>query len=178
MDYKTPLLEMLPAVVPRLKRTIESLTPAELEQHAIPGKWSIREYVEHIVSVHIGWSDICYEAVCPFHPEIRAYRKDWAASWLAELKTGLDRCFEIYAASNAEMLAFLAKLPPESFSREYPPVQWLVKENLKFVIKESVRWGLVGHLDHSIPYMHRIRLAMGRPLPWMAEFKTTTLDPW
>ncbi|HYE08510.1 MAG TPA: hypothetical protein VEL07_23580 [Planctomycetota bacterium] len=72
-------------------------------------------------------------------------------------------------ANHRAMGRWLERLDAERFDHPYPPISWMVDARLQFVIKESVNWGLVIHLDHHLRYMHRTRIALGKPLPWMAR---------
>ena len=168
---KKELIERLQAVGPRVRAAIEGLAPAELDLRPIDGKWSTRECLEHIVLVDLGWTDILYEAVCPHHPEVKQHVKGWSDAAQKQVKQSIEDAFDVLDRNHAEVIAFLQQLPEACFDKEYPPVQWLVYTKAPFVIKDGVNWGLNLHVDHHLAHVHDKRVALGKPLAWMADLK-------
>jgi hypothetical protein len=160
------LIGQLRAAPARLRSSVDGLTMEELEAHPVPGTWSMRECVEHIALVSLGWTNIFYEAIGPYHDNIRNRNPEWAAPEEARAKRSLVDALDVYSMNNARVADYLATLPPDDWTRPFDRVQWLP---CRFEIRDHLHWGLLGHLDHHLIKMHDKRVALGKPLPWMAK---------
>jgi len=161
------LIARLPLAVERLEAALDGLADAELTASPFPGKWSVRETVDHIVNVSIGWTDIFFSAIDDVYQTPRSWSTHWTTPLVAELQGSLAEALALYRRHHANMARFLATLPPEDFAREFKIVAFLTEP---FQIKESVNWGLIIHCDYHLATMHKLRTALGKPLPWMQVY--------
>lgn len=165
------LEERIEKVPARLRASVVGLSDEHLDAHPFAGKWSLREYVHHIVEVDLGWSDMLYEAVAPDASIGRAYDAEWNKAALARSKASIAAALDVFDQNHCELLQFLAPLPDEAFEKMRPPVKWMKTHNLQFQINDNGNWGLVMHVDHSLQFMHRLREKVGKPLDWMATIR-------
>ena len=171
--YKPSLLANLHHAPLRLEAALAGLSDAELDGVPIPGKWSVRQCVTHIVQADLGWTDIFLDAVLPHHPELGKTRQpDWRIPLEKRLLTTIPQAVAVLHENHQQVIAVLEQLDEARFDYEYPPVQWLVDAKIPFVIKESINWGLSVHVDHHLIHLHDKRLALGKPLAWMADIRT------
>lgn len=170
--YKPSLLANLRHAPARVAAAVAGLSDDEIHATPIPGKWSVRECIEHIVKVDLGWTDILYEAVSPYHPELRQYVPNWHEAAKARLVKSLPDALNVLRQNHVEVMEYLEQLPEPAFVFEHRPVQWMVQAKIPFVIKESVNWGLSVHPDHHLIHIHAKRQALGKPLDWMADIRT------
>ncbi|HEY8668625.1 MAG TPA: DinB family protein [Tepidisphaeraceae bacterium] len=170
--YKESLLFNLRQAPGRLRGAVDGLSDEEMAQAPVPGKWSTRRCVEHIVQANLGWTDILYEAVCPYHPDLKQHVPGWQQAPMGRITESVASALQVMRLNHAEVIAFLEHLPEDSFVFEHPPVQWLVQAGIPFVIKESVNWGLSVHVDHHLIHIHAKRVALGKGLDWMAAIRT------
>lgn len=151
----------------RLAAAVKGLTPAACEAHPLPGKWSVRECVEHIALVSLGWTDMCYEAIEDDYPRPRTADREWKAPLEAEARQSQQAALDVYRRHCANLAAFFGTLPPEDFTRKFKPVSWLTEP---FQISECMNWGVVIHCDWHLVTLHRLRTALGTPLAWMIVY--------
>jgi hypothetical protein len=168
------LIERLPAAVDRVEAALEGLTAEQCACTPFPGKWSIRQTVEHIALVSLGWTDIFYQAIDGVYPTPRATDLAWRAPLEAQAQESLAGALAVFRAHNTHIAEFLATLPPTDFLRPFQVVAFLTEP---FLIKESINWGLVIHADYHLATVHRVRLALDLPLEWMAIYLTRYPKP-
>ncbi len=161
------LIARLPRAAARVAAALDGITPAHAEETPYPGKWSIRETVEHIAGVSLGWTDIFYDAIAGAYPTPRDADPAWRAPLEAEARQSLASAVAVYRRHNSAVAEFLAALPAEDFTRPFKIVAFLTEP---FLIKESINWGLVIHADYHLATLHLLRAALGDPLPWMAVY--------
>ena len=170
--YKVSLLHNVDHAPARLRESISGLSESDLDAEPVPGKWSTRRVIEHVVLASLGWTDILYEAVCPYHTKIKTWQKGWSDALVTRAKSSTPDALAVIEQNHREVIAFLGRLPEESFTFEHAPVQWLVGAKIPFVIKESVNWGLSVHVDHHLIFIHEKHVALGKPLEWMSGIRT------
>lgn len=170
--YKQSLAANVRHAPGRLRAALAGLTPDEIASAPVPGKWTVRQLVEHTVLVSLGWTDIYRESVAPIRPEIGPFHKGWKDEWDARTRVSIDDALAVMELNHAAVAAGLDRLPEEAFTFEHPSVQWLIQAKIPFVIKESVNWGLSVHVDHHLIPLHAKRVALGKPLDWMAAIHT------
>lgn len=170
--YRVSLLQNLRQAPERLRAAADGLTAADLDADLVPGKWTCRQLLAHIVGVDLGWTDIMRESVSPCHPQLPPYVKGWNAAALARLERSVADALAVFDQNHAEVVAYLELLAEEDFTREHPSVSWLVQAKIPFVIKESVNWGLSVHVDWHLKQLHQRRVLLGKPLAWMATLRT------
>lgn len=161
------LEERIALVGTRFRAGLEGLDAGDFDVHPVAGKWSLGEYVHHITEVDLGWTGIGYEAIGADESLGRPYRNGWSEAALAKSRTGIAAALDVFDENHAEVAAVLAQLPEEALEKVRPGVSWLKDAQLTFQINDNLNWGLVMHVDYSLRHMHRLRLAIGKPLAWM-----------
>ncbi len=132
VSYKGVYIRQLRASPQILRDALRHVSPQQLEATPIPGKWSTRHCVEHIVLVSLGWSNIFYEAI--------------------------EDALDVHERNNLRLADFLANLPPLDWTRKFPPVQWLTTP---LEIRDHLHWGVIGHLYHHLLFIAQKRAALG-----------------
>ena len=151
------LIRQLRAAPHILRDSVRDLSPQDLEATPIPGKWSTRQCVEHIALVSLGWTNIFYEAIAAAHPNLRHQDPQWAAPEEARARLSVTDALDVYERNNLRLADFLATLPPQDWTRKFPPVQWLTSP---FEIRDHLHWGTIGHLHHHLKFIEEKRAAM------------------
>lgn len=163
------LIARLRAAPERLAAAIIDLTPAELEAFPVPNEKSVRQVVEHVALVSLGWSDLFFEAIDDVYDNPRRQDTAWRVPLETQAQTGVAAALDVYRRHNAALAEFLGRLPAADFRRPFKRVSWLTEP---FQINESINWGCVLHADWHLAQVHLKRLIFGKPLPWLSAFVT------
>lgn len=163
----------LRAAPERLDAAVADLTPAELEAHPVPNEKTLREVVEHVALVSLGWSDHFFEAIEDEYDSPRRQDKGWRVPLETEAALGVAAALAVYRRHNGFLADFLSRLPATDFRRPFKRVAWLTEP---FQINESINWGCVLHCDWHLAQVHVKRLLLGKPQPWLSVFVTRWPD--
>lgn len=161
------LIVRLRAAPERLAAAVEGLTPAECEAVPVPDEKSIRECVEHIAGVSLGWTNIFFEAIEGVYDTPRVHDPKWMAPQEAEAHASQAAALAVFRRHNAWVAEFLAKLPPDDWGRPFKVVAFLTEP---FLIRESINWGCVIHCDWHLAQVQLKRQILGKPLDWLAVY--------
>src|SRR5688572_6412361 len=108
---------MLAATPTRLGALTAGLEPAQLRTSPGPGEWSANDVLAHLRSCADMWGMCIAAILAEDHPTLRAVNP---RAWIKqtdypdlEFRPSLDA----FAAQRAELLAVLAPLPPDGWSR-------------------------------------------------------------
>ena len=173
LPNKDELLGLLVQPMGWISESLVGLSAADLEARPFAGKWSYREFVDHIVGADLGWTNIMYEAVRPLIPGSGVYDPRWRVPFDARCARGIDESVAAMADNHHAVIAWLEQIPADQFIRPFAPrEQWMIDGGMSFVIADQGRWGLVLHPYYHLAYMHRHRLALGNPLPAMERYLT------
>ena len=184
---RTDFIRMLTEPPQWLRESLLGLDVADLDATPFPGKWSYREFVNHIVSADLGWTDILYRSVRPLRPQHGNYDAAWKVDFESRLQGGdVQDVINVMTENHAAMAAWIAQLSEADMLEPFPGVLWLVDAGLQVVIADSGRWGLYLHPYYHLAFMQRHRVALGKPLPAMERYlkpspgfdQTAPWPPW
>jgi hypothetical protein len=157
-----------------LEESLTGLSPADLDAQPIPGKWSYREFINHIVGVDLGWTDILYRSVRSVRPEcprLGSWPADWKAAYDRRLADGdTTTALAVLRENHAAVADWIGSLSDEDFLHPFPGVLWLIDAGLQVVVADQGRWGLYLHPYYHLAFMQRHRVALGKPLASMERY--------
>lgn len=153
-----PLLEKYAADGPRLAKSIEGLTHADLIAHPVPGTWSIQEIVFHMMDSDFIASDRMRRVASETNPLITGYDETARTKALNYEKLDVQlacRLFELNRQMNAAMLR---TLPDSAYART-----GIHTERGKISLGDLLEI-YTGHLDHHLKFLLEKRRMLGKPL--------------
>jgi hypothetical protein len=111
------VLALLAAAPPRLETLTAGVAPALLRTAPAAGEWSANEVLAHLRACADVWGGCIAAILAEERPTLRAVNP---RTWIGQTDN-LDLEFQpslrAFAAQRAELLAVLAPLPPEAWSR-------------------------------------------------------------
>jgi len=147
---------------------IEGLSPAELDARPVPGTWSLRTLVVHMLDSDLVGTDRMKRVIAlqgdahddapPDRPPLLlAYDETKFASRLPESVVDLALACTLFNANRRLMAARLHALPDKAFTR--------IGEHSETGLKslEDLVKGYIGHFDHHAPFARAKRKALGKP---------------
>jgi len=161
------LIRRLTNAPERLESAIAGLSLAECERAICADEQPIRSCVEHVAIYGLDWSELFYRSVSDIYPTQRSHNSHWKDRLTAEALTGLRPALGVYRKHNKSIAEFLATLPASDFERPFATTD---TEADPFLVKDNLHWGLVEHCDYHLATIHKMRVALGKPLDWMAVY--------
>lgn len=110
-------LTLLAETTPRLTALSASLAPAALQTKSTPDAWSANEVLAHLRACADVWGNCIATIIAQDRPTLRAVNP---RSWIQQtdyLILEFQPSLRAFATQRAELLALLAALPPEGWSR-------------------------------------------------------------
>ncbi len=101
--------------VPRLKKSIQGLTPAQLKWRPEPAKWSIAEVIAHLADVEIVASWRLRSVIGENGITIQPFDQDAWASVFEYRERDIKRSLETFRILRENNLAMLKEIPKETW---------------------------------------------------------------
>jgi uncharacterized damage-inducible protein DinB len=107
LDGKEPI-PVLTTTIDRLRATTTSLTPAQIDRPAAPGKWSIREIVAHLADCEMVFSFRLRQTLSEEHSIVQPFDQErWADRYAAY---SFDSAVALYQAARNWNLRLLTTI--------------------------------------------------------------------
>lgn len=147
---------------------IAGLSAAELDAHPVPGAWSMRTLVMHMLDSDLVGTDRMKRVIAlqgdahddapPDKPPLLlGYDETKFAARLPESAVDLALACTVFDANRRLMAARLRALPDKAFKRIGEHSETGLK-SLADLVK-----GYIGHFDHHAPFARAKRKALGKP---------------
>ena len=141
-----------------LQAAIEELTDDDLNALPVPGTWSIRQIVLHLVDSDLVMSDRMKRVISEDKPSLEAFDETLFAQRLAYEQSDVELAAELFALNRRQMTAILRRLKSGDFAREGQH-----SERGPISLANIVA-GAVGHLEHHLRFLRDKRRMIGKPL--------------
>ncbi|MBS0195314.1 MAG: DinB family protein [Planctomycetes bacterium] len=143
---------------PILLQAIKGLDEGDLQAFPVPGTWSIRQIVIHVLDSDLIATHRMKRIVAEEKPLLIAYDETAFAKALFYDRLNIVRCCELFAANRAHTAEILGLLPDAAFARQGVHNQSGLM-SLQTVVENYTR-----HLDHHLKFIREKRALLGKPL--------------
>ena len=141
----------------RLTGAIEGLSAAELNALPVPGTWSIRQIIIHLLDSDLIASHRMKRIIAEDTPLLIGYDETRFAQQLFYEQMDAALVCRLFADNRAMTAAILTRLPDEAFAR------WGVHNQYgKLTLAQMIR-SYVDHLPHHLKIVHQKRRLLGKP---------------
>lgn len=137
---------------------IVGLSNEELDALPIPGTWSIRQIVVHLLESELAAVHRMRRIAAEDHPLLIAYDESALASNLRYERCDLTLVTRMFADLRRFAAAWLRTMPPEAFARA-----GIHNQRGKVSLGEMVRM-YVAHLEGHMAHLRKKRDLLGKPL--------------
>ena len=110
-------IEILRQTPAKLREGIAGLSDAQLGQPAAPGKWSIRQMIQHLVDAELVWGYRLRIVLAQDRPSLTGYDQDLWASRLRYDLSDVNAALELSAALRGVHLRLLERATEADFRR-------------------------------------------------------------
>lgn len=145
-----------------LVRWIDGLSPADFDARPIPGKWTIRELVTHMIDSDLVYGHRMRKVAAQDRPLLMGYDETrWASNPALQAGDPMPAAV-IFEAHRRWIAAFLRALPPEAWKREG------VHSERGIVTIASLLGNMLDHVPHHEKFLIAKREALGKPMRELA----------
>jgi uncharacterized damage-inducible protein DinB len=152
------LIEQYAAAAEVPARAIAGLSPEELDAYPVPGTWSIREIIVHLMDSDLIGAERMKRVIAMDRPTLLAYDQPAFARELGYRVTDVDLACRLFALNRRFMADLLRRLPDVAFTR-IGEHQERGRMTLEQLIDMYVR-----HIDHHLGHVRRKRELLGKPM--------------
>lgn len=152
------IIEAYAAGGPRLAKAIEGLTDAEMRAHPIPGTWSVKELVLHMMDSEMMSFGRMRRIFAEEKPLLIGYDESAFVKNLRYNDMDPRPAAEIFRLLREVMSATLRAMPDEAFERQG------VHSERGLITAGALVELYVWHLDHHMKFLLDKRKALGKPL--------------
>ncbi len=138
-----------------LRQAVAGMTPEQLDARPIPGRWSTREVVCHIVDFDQLYADRMKRVIAENEPSFSPSEPDAFAAHLAYSKRDLTKELELLTLLREQMAVILDSLPDEAFQR----VGRHVVRGL--VTLQELLQAITDHIPHHVSFIEEKKAALG-----------------
>lgn len=138
-----------------LADAVNGLSPAQLDALPIPGTWSIRQIVVHLLDSDLAATHRMRRIAAEDLPLIIAYDETAFASRLAYDKADLPLVLRLFADNRRFTRDWLGTLPPDAFARA-----GVHNQRGKVTLADIVRM-YADHVDHHLAFILKKRAILG-----------------
>lgn len=156
MDQAT--IERYASGGPLLSRAIAGLGPSDLDAKPIPGTWSIRQIVIHLLDSDLVATHRMKRMIAEDKPLLIAYDETAFANHLYYELMDVQLCCELFALNRAHTTQLLKALPEDTFSRVG------VHNHYGIITLGGTVENYARHLDHHMKFLTQKRALLGKPL--------------
>lgn len=139
-------------------RWADGLTPAELDAHPQPGKWSVREVIVHVLDSDLIATHRMRRIVAEDLPLLIAYDETRFADRLDYSGENVTLACELFSLNRRWTGAWLGRMELGVWSRPG------VHNQSGRVSLEDLVWGYIRHLSHHATFVAEKRRLLGKPL--------------
>lgn len=139
-----------------LREAIAGMTPEQLDARPIPGRWSTREVICHIVDFDMVYADRMKRVIAEHEPTFFPSEPDAFAASLAYSQRDLAGELELLSLLRQQMGTILRGLPQEAFQRTG---RHAVRGP---VTLEQLLRAITEHIPHHIRFIEEKKAALGR----------------
>jgi hypothetical protein len=137
---------------------IRGLSPADLDAFPVPGTWSIRQLVLHVLDSDLIAAHRMKRIIAESNPLLIGYDETAFAKHLGYERVDVAAACECFRLNREVMVQILRGLPAEAFDRS-----GVHNERGKVTLLELVH--MYGdHLDHHAPFLSAKRAKLGKPI--------------
>jgi DinB superfamily len=154
MHYQT-LIDQYLAGSDILGRSIKSMSDEQLDAKPIPGKWSTRQVVCHIVDFEPIYADRMKRVIAENCPTFFGGDPDIFAAGLAYDHRPVGTELELLTAVRAQMATILRELKAEDFQRTGN------HSEAGTLSLETLLQRITGHVPHHVTFIDEKRKALG-----------------
>lgn len=141
-----------------LHQWIDGLSPADLDAHPVPGKWSMRQLVVHLLDSDLTYGHRMRKLAAEEKPLIMAYDETLWASAPALQIGDLKVVASIFEMHRHWMAGVLRALPADAWNREG------VHSQRGIVTVGKLLSGMVEHVTMHEPFAVAKREKLGKPM--------------
>ena len=152
------LIERYVAAAGELAASIAGLADEDLNAVPVPGTWSIRQIVLHMMDSDLIGADRMKRVAAEDHPTLIGYNETAFARTLYGDKLDLALACDLFAQNRRMTAAMLRRLPAEAFSRT-----GYHNEHGDMTLAELLT-NYVGHWEHHFKFIRDKRRLLGKPL--------------
>lgn len=138
-----------------LAAAVKGLSPAHLDALPIPGTWSIRQIVVHLLDSDLAATHRMRRIVAEDLPLIIAYDETAFASRLAYERADIALVLRLFADTRRFTRDWLDTLPPDAFARA-----GVHNHRGKVTLADIVRM-YADHVDHHLAFITKKRSLLG-----------------
>lgn len=150
---------------PSLAVSVDALSQQELDAHPVPGTWSIRQIVVHMMDSDLIASDRMKRVAAMDRPLLIGY-DETAFSQLPGSETiEVATACEIFDKNRQMTARILRRLEDDAFER-----YGIHSADGKVTLASLVR-AYIDHLEHHLVFLRDKRRRLGKPLPEEARSK-------
>ncbi len=150
------LIETYAAGATRPAEAIRGLSAADLDAFPIPGTWSIRQIIAHLMDSDLIASERMKRVIAMDNPSLLGYDENAFAGRLAYGAMNVDMACKVFELNRLLTAYLLRTLPDEAFRR---PGQHSESGPLTL---EKLLKTYTGHLDHHLGFIKRKRALLGK----------------
>jgi hypothetical protein len=137
---------------------IRGLSAADLDAVPVPGTWSVRQIVVHLLDSDLVGSDRMKRVIAMDEPTLLAYDQDAFVARLGYAEADAALAAELFALNRRQTAETLRRLPDAAFRRVGHHTV-----NGPMTLEQLVG-GYVRHLDHHVGFARRKRELLGKPM--------------
>ena len=150
------LIEVYAAGAARPAEAIRGLSAADLDAFPIPGTWSIRQIIAHLMDSDLIASIRMKRVIAMDNPTIMAYDEAAFANRLGYRWIETNRACKLFELNRLLTADLLRSLPDSAFSRRGQHSESGV------LTLEKLLETYTGHLDHHLGFVMRKRVLLGK----------------
>jgi uncharacterized damage-inducible protein DinB len=137
---------------------IRGLSAADLDAVPVPGTWTIRQIVVHLLDSDLVGSDRMKRVIATDEPTLLAYDQDRFVARLGYSATDAALAAELFALNRRYTAEVLRRLPDDAFRRSGNHT-----ENGPMTLEQLLA-GYVRHVEHHAGFARRKREMLGKPM--------------
>jgi len=153
-----PLIDRYAAGGAEPAGAIRGLSAADLDAIPVPGTWSIRQIVVHLLDSDLAATHRMKRIAAEELPLLIAYDETALAGQGFYAALDVNRCCELFALHRAHTAEFLRALPDAAFERRG------VHNQSGIVTLGGLVETYVWHLEHHLGFLRRKRAMLGKEL--------------
>jgi DinB superfamily len=139
----------------QLRRVVSDLSPQELKERPVPGRWSTLEVVCHLVDSEQVWCHRMKRVIAEEKPLVIGYDQTGFTASLAYDQHDLEEELVLLETMRRQMARILSGLAPQVWSRA------CVHSELGLLKLEQMVQAEVDHIPHHICHIGEKRQALG-----------------
>jgi uncharacterized damage-inducible protein DinB len=145
------LLQSYLQAADKLRASVEGLGPAELNAVPVPGTWTIKQIVIHIMDADLIWTDRAKRVIAEDNPTLIGYDESKFAANLHYELWSVEDAITIFELNRKNFARLLIMLPDAAFARKGTH-----NEAGEMKLADMIP-RIVKHVDHHLQFIHKKR---------------------